>query len=838
MASIAEINVRIGARIQDLTKNLGKAERQLKRSAQKMSQLGTQITTAVSLPIIGIGAAAIKSAGDMEQLENGLTSIMGDAKVAARELERLKEAAKNPGLGFTQAVKGSVRLQSVGISAETARKGLLNFGNAIALAGGTASDLDGVSLALTQIISKGKISAEEINQLAERVPQVRSAIKDAFGTSDSEELQKLGISSEEFVEKVIDEMGKLPKATGGIKNAITNAGIAIQIFLSDIGKEINTAFDVQGAIEGFSSWLMGVTENFKSLSASTKKTVLTMIALVASIGPAIKVYSFYKSIQAGLIALEAKRVLNLKKLISSNIDNGKSTDDLVKKLNEGGLLNALKKGKAAILGMASSFGKLSLVMKASVIGAVVAATVAAVAIFKKWNNTISDSQKAQQTLIDVQTKAAQSIVEEKIKVEGLTDILKNENKTREEKQQALKELNQISPKYFGGLDLEKIKIQDVNKAQKEYIANMLQMAKVQAAKERIVELNKELLDTEGILDKTEPGFDNFEAGLIRMTDFSGTRAEKLAKIWSESANDYKAGLQNQIDELVKFAAAEEAIQDKRVTTTTSEPKTFKRKEKAEKTKLAKVDIIDIGSINEQKAAQNSLFTSLVENLTTTEAFQRRLKEEQQLGKIAQDELLQSIATSPEHFEASRMALESLRIEMQETAKQEAQFKAMQEAAETAGAAIQSYAKQGGDSLKDLGKVALKAAADVVRAEMMKAVAAYISKTITTLGPLGIILAAAGSAVVGTLFNKAIGSLSVPALAEGGLATAPTLAMVGDNRNASVDPEVIAPLSKLKNMLGGMGGNNVNVTGSFRVAGQDLLLVLDNASRDRMRTAGY
>lgn len=43
---------------------------------------------------------------------------------------------------------------------------------------------------------------------------------------------------------------------------------------------------------------------------------------------------------------------------------------------------------------------------------------------------------------------------------------------------------------------------------------------------------------------------------------------------------------------------------------------------------------------------------------------------------------------------------------------------------------------------------------------------------------------------------------IPKLAKGGLADAPTLAMVGDNRNAAVDPEVIAPLSKLQGMLGG------------------------------------
>ena len=43
---------------------------------------------------------------------------------------------------------------------------------------------------------------------------------------------------------------------------------------------------------------------------------------------------------------------------------------------------------------------------------------------------------------------------------------------------------------------------------------------------------------------------------------------------------------------------------------------------------------------------------------------------------------------------------------------------------------------------------------------------------------------------------------IPKLARGGLAYAPQLAMVGDNPNAKTDPEVIAPLSKLKGMVGG------------------------------------
>jgi hypothetical protein len=41
---------------------------------------------------------------------------------------------------------------------------------------------------------------------------------------------------------------------------------------------------------------------------------------------------------------------------------------------------------------------------------------------------------------------------------------------------------------------------------------------------------------------------------------------------------------------------------------------------------------------------------------------------------------------------------------------------------------------------------------------------------------------------------------IPRLAKGGLAHAPTLAMVGDNRGAAADPEVISPLSTLQGML--------------------------------------
>ncbi|MNJ66192.1 hypothetical protein D3C77_622500 [compost metagenome] len=46
---------------------------------------------------------------------------------------------------------------------------------------------------------------------------------------------------------------------------------------------------------------------------------------------------------------------------------------------------------------------------------------------------------------------------------------------------------------------------------------------------------------------------------------------------------------------------------------------------------------------------------------------------------------------------------------------------------------------------------------------------------------------------------------IPKLAKGGLAYGPTLAMVGDNKGAAADPEVISPLSTLQDMLAGTNG---------------------------------
>ena len=77
---------------------------------------------------------------------------------------------------------------------------------------------------------------------------------------------------------------------------------------------------------------------------------------------------------------------------------------------------------------------------------------------------------------------------------------------------------------------------------------------------------------------------------------------------------------------------------------------------------------------------------------------------------------------------------------------------------------------------------------------------------------------------------AIASTPIP-LATGALAFGPVNAIVGDNPNAQNDPEVIAPLSKLKSMLG-VQNINVNIDGAIK--GEDIFLSNQLAGNSRNR----
>jgi hypothetical protein len=108
------------------------------------------------------------------------------------------------------------------------------------------------------------------------------------------------------------------------------------------------------------------------------------------------------------------------------------------------------------------------------------------------------------------------------------------------------------------------------------------------------------------------------------------------------------------------------------------------------------------------------------------------------------------------------------------------------------------------------------------------------KTAKSFGPAAAFVLPALIAAAVTVVAKAMKKAKPNKFAKGGIVSGTTLGMVGEYPGAKSNPEVIAPLDKLKNMLPQSTGQNINVGGDFRVDGQDLVLALGRANENGER----
>lgn len=820
MATIADLNVRLGADSTRLMKELNKAAREFRQKSREMAELADNMFAAVTLPLLGLGAASIKSAADIERLTNAMTSTMGSAEAAGKEIELLRQAAMAPGLEFEQAVKGSVRLQSVGISAEESRRALSAFGNALALAGGTAEQLDGVTLALTQIAAKGKVSAEEINQLAERVPQIRIAMKDAFGTANTEELQKMGITSEEFISKIITSFEKLPKATGGLTESLANFATSLKLTFAKLGNSINTATNFQETLNSLANTIAGLANWFSELSPWVQK--LTIYVALALTGIA----AYAKAI-AALNGVKALYIDNIKLLVTQKAS----------------LVLSLNKAKAAFMALDTT-------LKATVIGAITAAVVALGLALYHYAGQTTNAERATKALADAQIVAKQAIVEEEMRVDSLIKTIQDETAARADKQAAIAELQKIAPQIFGNLTTERDLTQQLVDGKKAYIETLLKQAEAEAIYNALVEKKQKLVS---ISTKSDEAQLNTFQQITKAFTYLGGAQQAFAYEQATIAKNTKAA-----EDALK---SEITVLEERLNLLNAPVAQVKepggsagggggKNPEADKAKTTASVILDLTRKYEDAAIKAQLFgeeSGLVAERSGLlkdaigELLEMGLSPTSAAVQLLSDRwqtLNGNVTALPAAFEgitsASEPILETVAT-ISEGVKTAADYfgtfgDAMEEAGKAGAESMVELAASGETSFKKLGKAALKSAAQVIKAKIMSGVAAVVEDVMQKSGIASLVLAPLAGAAAGMIFNTALKALKIPALAKGGLAYSPQLAMVGDNPGAATDPEVIAPLSKLQGLM----GRSQEITGVVRVSGSDLLIMLENAHRNQKR----
>jgi tape measure domain-containing protein len=790
------INLIIGADIAQFESAMSKLQKATKKIGKQFTDIGKSMTIGLTVPLVGLGIAAIKSASEIDTLKRALKAVMGSTERAEAEFKKLIEVAKLPGLGLEDAVRGSVNLQAAGFSADQARRALLAFGNALATVGKGKDDLAGVNLVLTQILNKPKVMQQDLNQLFERLPQVRGAMLKTFGTFSSEGLQAMGIDGVEFVEKIITEFEKLPKMTGGLKNAFENMGDSIQISLAKLGLSINKTFDIEGLINNVSDFIAKLVSAFDNLSPAAQKTILVMAGLVTVMGPLMYLF--------------------------------------------GTLLTSITPVGLAIFGIVTA----------------ITALTGVVTYFTGANKDLSNGLRDQE----------KSIASAKSAFNAEMSVLKAGNISQEERKRLITGINEKYSEFMPRLITEKDTISDINQLQKESNTIFLKKLMLKSQEAALTEKLNKIIELEKKNASTEISMTN---ALIKsrqklLETGKGTRGASQFANAQRAIDERKKEIEqiqlsiNKEDELYKTISERLGIISS-VAEKEKEIASIRNIDSKQTTKKKDYQIGDffgggmsfggnddfsigdmgggMSSVGDgYKIAESKLKESLAKRMLSQEEFNAKMLELQvaQINAelmlhnedtLVYQELLTQKAELENNYELQSLAM----IEKVEEAKRAARQKTFNDTISgllDLSGAMQEF------GMKSKGLALFEIAANTAMG-ISRAVAAGAG----LIFPANIGAIASGVASVVSGGAKAKQAFSGAKFADGGIVSGPTVGMVGEYAGARNNPEVISPLNKLKKLIGDNGGNQlVQVVGSVRVQGQDLLIAIENANKVKMRMA--
>lgn len=160
MEALASLAVRIGADISEFRNKMAQVRDTIANVGKTISGLATSIVGLTALKGIKINA-------DIEQAHIAFTTLLKDGAKADQMIKELQKLAAQSPFEFEGLQTGAKLLLAMGIDAQKVIPYMYKIGDAVAAVGGNQVTLERVARALAQINAKGKLSAEEMNQLAE-----------------------------------------------------------------------------------------------------------------------------------------------------------------------------------------------------------------------------------------------------------------------------------------------------------------------------------------------------------------------------------------------------------------------------------------------------------------------------------------------------------------------------------------------------------------------------------------------------------------------------------------------------------------------------------------------
>jgi tape measure domain-containing protein len=895
MALIGQLNIKIGATIEGLQTALVRAERSMNKSATKMTNIGKRLSMTLSASIGIAGVAAVKTAAEFETLQNGLNILTGSVDDGTKAFERLKQFSAKTPFQLQELTRANNIMMGFGLSSDEAFDSLNQLGNIAAVMG---SDFNRLAINFGQVSAAGHAMTRDIREFINNGVPMWDLLSDATGKSIGE-LQEMATKQEitfDIISKAFDKATKkggkfykgLEKGSKTLQGVFSTMKDNISLALGTIGQSIAETLNLREVAIKIGEAFGKLADRFASLSEGQKRFIVITAAMAAAIGPLLvamgSLLTLLSLVPAGLAgtlgvaglvtASIVGLTLAIVKLRSEYNKVGGLSDKVTKRIKNQS--ESYLKEKKNIDKLRHSANNLALTIKQrqkaydelvttypDYFDAMKIEEGEVFNIVKRYDQLIDKLKDVarQRAISDAMTDLTADKVALEIEVSAMFPGL-----TLDEIQEKIEYIAKESNKDFGDRLTNNLKevLQQLNIIDDDWLSVENQLDQINALNKEINKLAK--MGGQIIVDDQTPG----ENGNPDSPQFKAN--EKLAKLEAERQQarnaHFKALYDRNLGKEKELAGIESERQQSRnefykdqydrqqqkeaeLGRLEAERQQARNERNLNAAKELKSVVQQIGDIFGQfgnslsnsgtgiGAGFGALFTSfdMIKNIDFSSIGERL-----SLGfeNIAGDVI--AIAGSIGNAITGISQAVAMGIQNQMNVLDESYQKQMD--------AINSLAlsedsknrmRISAEKKYDRQMAALKkrqAQANKVAAisQALTNGAIAITRAFAELGPIGGGIASGVIAGVTAAQISSIQSQPIPQFANGGIVNGRTLAEVGEYGSAARgNPEVIAPLNKLKSMLGDMGGNNIS--GEFRMRGDDLVAVVDKANRNMGRFSG-
>ena len=758
MAKLGDLIVRVGADTREFNRELGKIQRKIRETSDNIMDMGKAMSMGVTLPIAGLGAAAVKAAADLETMETQFISLTGGAEQAAAMVDQLNQFAAATPFQIEEIAGAARQLLAAGTDISQVNEQLQFLGDIAATSGASIEEITAI---FAKVQAKGKVELENLNQLAERGIPIFKALSDATGLP-ADKLGAGAVSVQQFNDVLKGFAQEGGFAAGAMERLSQTAAGKFSTAMDNLkqaGAEIGRVLlpYVTAAIDKVTE----LAGKFMNLDEGTQKTIVAIAGIAAAIGPAIMAFAAYSKAVAGIqVAMAAAKAAGI-------------------------ALNAT--------------------LLTNPITAVAIAVAAAIAlIIANWGQihayfTSGDGSKTWDQLKQTVASAVDAIKEIWTMFVGFLQVV----------------WNQFGDDFIGIVGNVMDMVFGIFRGVLGIIGNLFQaftsllQGDWKSALGYLANISITIWQTItrtflGALETLGRGVDAFLTAVGVDSNIGG----------------FLDGLQGKADaffDSIKFKSDEAA----------ASVQNFSDKLAAMPTPTAPVPTAGTGgggaAGGEAGAGQApgtmtpapTLAPQQIANPLLMEPKLMQETVEQNLGQLAVLEMNTKYYAEliAQHWDVTTNAVFGFAE----------QFGTMV-------ADVATGAMTVGEMVKQMALQTIKSVIGMIKANVIaNATNPLNPANIASAGLAAPALIVAGLSLVEGFLNQAM------AFANGGIVSGPTLGLVGEYPGARTNPEVIAPLDKLRSMMGGMGGNVV-VTG--RLDGRDILLSSERSTIDRYRTRGY